>query len=103
MSLSLGTSDQVRPSFIVFCFLLPILIHFVSLLSAGHRIVLCVLYCTVLYCTVLYCTVLYCTVDSWPAPASFSWGFNNSKDAVKLGRELYSVAGHQVQQTTFIY
>ena len=55
------------------------------------------------YCTVLYCTVLYCTVDSWPAPASFSWGFNNSKDAVKLGRELYSVAGHQGQQTTFIY
>ena len=53
------------------------------------------------YCTVLYCTVLHCTVDSWPAPASFSWGFNNSKDAVKLGRELYSVAGHQEQADYF--
>ena len=32
-------------------------------------------------------------MDSFPAPTSFSWGFNNSKDAVKIKDELYDVAG----------
>jgi len=36
-----------------------------------------------------------CNVDSFPPPLSFSWGFNNSKDALKLGTELYSSNGSQ--------
>ena len=34
-----------------------------------------------------------CTVDSSPAPSSFSWGFNNTKDAVKMDRTLFTVEG----------
>ena len=34
-----------------------------------------------------------CRVDSYPPPSSFSWGFNNSKDAVKIASELYSSNG----------
>ena len=34
-----------------------------------------------------------CTVDSSPPPSSFSWGFNNSKDAVKIDSQLFTVTG----------
>ena len=36
-----------------------------------------------------------CTVDAFPAPTSFSWGFNNSKDAVKINEDLYDMVGSQ--------
>ena len=32
-----------------------------------------------------------CTVDSYPLPTSFSWGFNNSKDAIKISDDLYDM------------
>jgi len=32
-----------------------------------------------------------CTVDSYPLPTSFSWGFNNSKDAIKISDDLYEM------------
>ena len=32
-------------------------------------------------------------MDSFPPPSSFSWGFNNSKDAVKLGEDLHQQRG----------
>ena len=34
-----------------------------------------------------------CRVDSYPPPSSFSWGFNNSKDAVKIKSELFTTNG----------
>ena len=34
-----------------------------------------------------------CRVDSYPPPSSFSWGFNNSKDAVKISGDHYSSVG----------
>ena len=36
-----------------------------------------------------------CTVDAFPTPTSFSWGFNNSKDAVKIKEDLYDMVGSQ--------
>ena len=36
-----------------------------------------------------------CSVDSYPSPTSFSWGFNNSKDAVKINEGLYEWQGSQ--------
>ena len=36
-----------------------------------------------------------CSVDSFPAPTSFSWGFNNSKDAVKINDHLYNINGSE--------
>ena len=37
--------------------------------------------------------VVKCSVDAFPAPTSFSWGFNNSKDAVKIKESLYDMTG----------
>ena len=34
-----------------------------------------------------------CNVDSYPEPTSFSWGFNNSKDTIKISEQLYEVNG----------
>jgi len=36
-----------------------------------------------------------CSVDAFPAPTSFSWGFNNSKDAVKINDHLYNINGSE--------